>query len=139
MPIRARLLAAVIVTAAMARRRRREPAKARRSRREPTPFALIVAGQIRMLRDPRLLENWRTSVLEPLRPAVFNGACGEAADAVLAQCKCRRTLTTKFGEVCVERCCAPRRKKGRKGGPHLMGWLHRKKHPTRKSYRPRPG
>ena len=59
---------------------------------------------------------------------VANGACAEAADAVLAQCKCRRTLTTKFGEVCVERCCAPRRKKGRKGGPHLMGWLHRKKH-----------
>ena len=59
----------------MARRgrgRRREPrAKPRRRRREPTPFALIVAGQIRMLRDPRLLENWRASVLEPLRPAVF--------------------------------------------------------------------
>ena len=75
MPTRfSRLLAAVFVAAAMARRsrlRRREPAKARRSRREPTPFALIVAGQIRMLRDPRLLENWRTSVLEPLRPAVF--------------------------------------------------------------------
>ena len=65
------MLAAVLVAAAMARRRRREPAKARRSRREPTPFALIVAGQIRMLRDPRLLENWRTSVLEPLRPAVL--------------------------------------------------------------------
>ena len=57
-----------------------------------------------------------------------NGACAEAADAVLAQCKCRRTLTTKFGEVCVERCCAPRRKKGGKDGTHLMGWLHRKKH-----------
>ena len=58
---------------------------------------------------------------------VENGACAEAADAVLAQCKCRRTLTTKFGEVCVERCCAPRREKG---GTHLMGWLHhRKKHP----------
>ena len=144
MPTRfSRLLATLIVAAAMARRgrgRRREPrAKPRRRRREPTPFALIVAGQIRMLRDPRLLENWRTSVLEPLRPAVFNGACGEAADAVLAQCKCRRTLTTNFGEVCVERCCAPRRKKGRKGGPHLTGWFHRKKHPTRKSYRPRPG
>ena len=66
-----RFLAAVLVTAAMARRRRREPAKARRSRREPTPFALIVAGQIRMLRDPRLLENWRASLLEPLRPAAF--------------------------------------------------------------------
>ena len=135
------MLAVVFVAAAMARRRRREPAKARRSRREPTPFALIVAGQIRMLRDPRLLENWRTSVLEPLRPAVFieNGACADAADAVLAQCKCRRMLTTKFGEVCVERCCAPRRKKGRKGGPHLTGRSHRKKHPTRKSYRLRPG
>ena len=67
---------------------------------------------------------------------VENGACAEAADAVLAQCKCRRMLTTKFGEVCVERCCARRRKKGRKGGPHLMGWLHRKKrHP--KSFRVR--
>ena len=140
MPTRfSRLLAAVFVAAAMARRsrlRRREPAKARRSRREPTPFALIVAGQIRMLRDPRLLENWRTSVLEPLRPAVFNGACGEAADAVLAQCKCRRTLTTNFGEVCVERCCAPRRKKGRKGGTHPLGWLHRKKHPRSSRFRP---
>ena len=53
------MLAAVLVAAAMARRRRREPAKARRSRREPTPFALIVAGQIRMLRDPRLLgQTW---------------------------------------------------------------------------------
>ena len=76
MPTRfSRLLATLIVAAAMARRgrgRRREPrAKPRRRRREPTPFALIVAGQIRMLRDPRLLENWRTSILEPLRPAVF--------------------------------------------------------------------
>ena len=62
---------------------------------------------------------------------VENGACGEAADAVLAQCKCRRTLTTKFGEVCVERCCARRRKKGRKGGTHPLSWIHRKKHPLR--------
>ena len=50
---------------------------------------------------------------------VENGACGEAADAVLAQCKCRRTLTTKFGEVCVERCCARRRRKAGKAGPIL--------------------
>ena len=67
---------------------------------------------------------------------VANGACAEAADAVLAQCKCRRTLTTKFGEVCVERCCAPRRKKGRKGGAHPLSWLHRKKHPKSSHFRP---
>ena len=72
MPTRVTRLLAALIVAAMARRRPREPAKARRRRRRgPTPFALIVAGQIRMLRDPRLLENWRTSVLEPLRPAVF--------------------------------------------------------------------
>ena len=79
--------------------------------------ALIVAAMAR--RRPR----------EPAKKFVANGACGEVADEVLAQCKCRRTLTTKFDEVCVERCCAARRRRKRgKGGTHLMGWLHRKKH-----------
>ena len=35
---------------------------------------------------------------------------------MLAQCKCRRTLTTKFGQVCVERYAA-RREETQKVGP----------------------
>ena len=34
-------------------------------------IALVVAGQIRMLSEPMLLENWSEAVLKPLKPVVF--------------------------------------------------------------------
>ena len=46
-----------------------------------------------MLRDPRLLENWRTSVLEPLRPAVFMSVNTQWTAAAWVQMQAARAET----------------------------------------------
>ena len=64
-----------------------------------------------------------------------DGACAEAADAVLTQCKCRRHITTKVGEVCAERCCVRGGRRWdavRHAGSHLWSWFHPKKHSKRR-------
>ena len=126
MPTRVTRLLAALIVAAMARRRPSDKWK--------VPLGGVCINRTSISREVRRFNverafSGRCTSTYACKKFVANGVCGEVADEVLAQCKCRRTLTTKFGEVCVERCCAARRRRKRgKGGTHLMGWLHRKKH-----------